>query len=309
VSSTNISAALAQALERFGIGLADEPEQLRAVLSDLAPPTSNDDRRRLKLVVDVAQVGVAGELARGALSPTEAERRLADRSGVDRANASWSVRVWCDALGLQSDRELPPEPGPSRRRGWSGRVVVAVIAGSLLVIGGGSALVARSGDRSDERGAVEAGSEEQSVGSRPEVGTSQASGSTTTATQPSPSSAAADPGISDVLEGHVSAGSACPNGSLPARPGGEASGPLVPLHDEDLCPDVVVRVGTPVTFWNNDAYREIVEVSRASGGQVAGSDPMEPGSYWSYTLPGVGEYRWTAANNPAGGSITVVPAG
>jgi cytochrome c5 len=98
-----VQAALNEAVARFRVGIASDPQRLYAVLADLAPPTSNDDRLALRLVVEAAGSGVVAELVQAGGALPGVAQGLATRCQVTVPDAAWAVGAWCRALGIGTD--------------------------------------------------------------------------------------------------------------------------------------------------------------------------------------------------------------
>ena len=100
---------LSRAIQREGVGLAENPQRIKALLMDACP----ESRTEITLIVAAVEDGVTARLARAsdsvfrdseisrAISDLQRTRRLDDRA------ADWVVRSWAAVLGLG--------PAPSSR--------------------------------------------------------------------------------------------------------------------------------------------------------------------------------------------------
>jgi hypothetical protein len=108
------AAELKKLLERFGVGLADQPSRVGGLLRD----TCGQYRLEIALLVSAAEEAVPADLLRESSGPSSGRigtlaTRLETRTGLSERNARWAVESWAHALGapISSERAVsnPPE--------------------------------------------------------------------------------------------------------------------------------------------------------------------------------------------------------
>lgn len=105
--------ALKQGVEHFGRQIANDPDRVRGILGDLAPPATPEARAELELLVTAVSCGVPNDLLAGGAPQTDVAARLARDASVDLASATAAVDSWAYALGLPSRPAFaPPPPAP-----------------------------------------------------------------------------------------------------------------------------------------------------------------------------------------------------
>jgi hypothetical protein len=112
VPSDDIGDGLAQLVTRHGTELAEQPTRLR----DLLHTKAGAREPEISLLVDVAEVGIAGEFARarGVASHSfdELAVRLRWERGVAPEDARWAIETWAWALGVEEPSPVEsPEVG------------------------------------------------------------------------------------------------------------------------------------------------------------------------------------------------------
>src|SRR3954469_19587233 len=113
---------LAALIEKEGVGIADDPQRIKAHLLDSCP----ESRTETELLVAGATDGLASRLARSSdtvFRDGEIARAIADlrrTRRLDQEAATWVVRSWAWALGVideepsdeEADGATPPQGGP-----------------------------------------------------------------------------------------------------------------------------------------------------------------------------------------------------
>ncbi len=112
---SDVRTALAEIVRRYGPGVADDPDRVKALLADLAP----GERRERFVAVTAVELDVVKDLRAmntslpAAVVAGRLITRLQAQSGLDEDMARFAVDAWASALGINiASASLPPKVAP-----------------------------------------------------------------------------------------------------------------------------------------------------------------------------------------------------